>query len=978
MRRIWQRFLSMWPAWRAQPGMECPDAKKTIKLAPRGTSRKGRILVWLRRASQAVFLFLFLFLLVRTEYRGSFADRAQEANRTAAVVGAAMETGRILSLAGGSLVGAAAPMTAVALGDGQYKIDYLDSLLPEIRLDLPTSIFLEADPLVSVSTMLATRSLYAGLAWSLILIGLTVVLGRFFCGWICPLGTLNHLVSYIRPSRVGARRVQANLTRPYQWFKYYLLIALLVAAFFTTLQIGLLDPICFLTRSMSMAVLPAVNYAVRGTLDAMDATDVSWLKAAADAGYAMFDGSLLAARQGFFHWAWVIGAIFILVMLLNRYITRFWCRALCPLGALLGVFSRFSLFGLRKDHAKCTDCNLCLVNCQAADSPQGGVKWQGSECHLCFNCESVCPEDVLHFQFFPNLKTSVEPVPDLKKRAVMLSGFAGLALYPMSRASDMVGKNYDHRVIRPPGSVEEKEFLERCIKCCECMKVCPNNALHPALFEAGLEGVWSPILIARIGYCEHECILCGSVCPTGAIRNISVHEKVGRGEFAGRPVKLGTAFYDLGRCLPWSMDTPCIVCEEICPTSPKAIWAVEEWITKGGSPVRLQKPKVDPQLCIGCGACEKVCPVKDKPAVYVTAIGESRSDDRQLLLDQFAASNDRRWAPPQLEPPGATPAAAPAPAAPAASVKADPRFGQQARPDRAKVEKEQARERKAAMEEAKGARLNAAADPQAALLPKAVGGYVPKEPPRAFVPRDLYEYMNGAAPGFTQYGFRRLVVAEYVKAPKMDEAVTVEVFDMGSPKGAFGKYSVERDPTYDFLSLGVEGYAAGGNVVFWANKFYVKVTGFDDSPAVTKLLRSFAESIAAKIGSPGKPLAIFQRFPFQGRRKATERFIPKEFLDVPGLGGGFSVDYLDEGREFSLFALDVSSEGAARKKLERVRFRFPRAKVEALDGDDVIAVGGDEDALLFLRRKGEVVGVRGRLPHADAVTWARRLFLRKR
>lgn len=988
--KLLQRFKSMWPSVRAQPGgPDAPLARKKIRMAPKGTSKKGRVLVWVRRGAQVVFLVTFMFLLVRTEYRGNFAERAQQTARTAAVVGAAIETSRITTLALGALVGAAMPMTYVAAGEGQYKVGFLDTLLPEIRLDLPTSIFLEADPLVTVSTMIATRSLYAGLAWGLVLLGATILMGRFFCGWICPLGTLNHLFSYIRPSRIGSRRIQANLTKPYQWTKYYLLIAMLVMSLFTTLQIGLLDPICFLTRSLSMAVLPAVNYAVRGTLDVLDATDVSWLKAAADAGYAMFDGNLLAARQGFFHWGWVIGAIFIGIMLLNRYITRFWCRALCPLGAFLGVFSRFAIFGLKKDHAKCTDCNLCLVNCQAADSPQGGVKWQGSECHLCFNCESVCPEDVLHFQFFPNLKTSVAPVPDLHKRAVLFSSFVGLATYPMARASDMVAQNYDHRVIRPPGSVEEKEFLERCIKCCECMKVCPNNALHPALFEAGLEGLWSPIMIPRIGYCEHECVLCGSVCPTGAIRNLSVLEKVGRGEYAGRPIKQGTAFYDLGRCLPWSMDTPCIVCEEICPTSPKAIWAIEEWISKGGVPYRLQKPKVDPQLCIGCGACEKVCPVKDKPAVYVTAIGESRSDERQLLLDKFAASNDRRWQAPSLSPPEGLgkqfpPSLTSPPAqgsgtgsgAAPSTMKADPKFGQEARPDRAAVDQANAEERLAAVGDVKGVRIDPK-DKQAMLFPMAVGGFVPKEPPRAFGPRNLFEYMNGSAPSFLQFGFKRMVVIEYVRAGKLDEAITVEVFDMGSAKGAYGKFSLERDASYEHFPLGVEGYSSGGNVCFVAQQYYVKITGFDDKPESNKLLRSFGLAIAAKIGDPGKPLPVWARFPFQGKLPNTQKYQSRELHEVPGLGGGFVVDYKDAGREFSLFVVDLTSESAARKAMAHAQSRFGRAKLENDGGDETLAVAGDEDALLFVRRKGEVVGLKGRMPHADALAWARRLLLGK-
>jgi ferredoxin len=215
-------------------------------------------------------------------------------------------------------------------------------------------------------------------------------------------------------------------------------------------------------------------------------------------------------------------------------------------------------------------------------------------------------------------------------------------MIPTARIADVLDANYDHRVIRPPGSVEEREFLERCIRCAECMKVCPNNALHPAFFEAGVEGIWTPILIPRIGYCEHSCVLCGDVCPTGAIQKISEEQKMGVGQ---KPISIGTAFYDQGRCLPWSMSVPCIVCEEFCPTSPKAIWVEEVDVPKrepvaaehGKEPpmttVHVQRPHVDPSLCIGCGACEKVCPVQDKPAVYVTSVGETRSKTNVILLE---------------------------------------------------------------------------------------------------------------------------------------------------------------------------------------------------------------------------------------------------------------------------------------------------------------------------------------------------------
>jgi formate hydrogenlyase subunit 6/NADH:ubiquinone oxidoreductase subunit I len=163
------------------------------------------------------------------------------------------------------------------------------------------------------------------------------------------------------------------------------------------------------------------------------------------------------------------------------------------------------------------------------------------------------------------------------------------------------------------------------------MRVCPNNALHPALTEAGVEGLWTPVLVPRIGYCEPTCTLCGQVCPTGAIVEITSKEKAGTGVLP--PVRLGTAFVDRGRCLPWAMGKPCIVCEEWCPTSPKAIHtSTEEITTRSGETLVLQRPHVDPGQCTGCGACEYACPVHDQRAIRVTSVGESRSTENRLLL----------------------------------------------------------------------------------------------------------------------------------------------------------------------------------------------------------------------------------------------------------------------------------------------------------------------------------------------------------
>ncbi|MDH5203643.1 MAG: 4Fe-4S dicluster domain-containing protein, partial [Nitrospirota bacterium] len=208
----------------------------------------------------------------------------------------------------------------------------------------------------------------------------------------------------------------------------------------------------------------------------------------------------------------------------------------------------------------------------------------------------------------------------------IVSMLSGVGAVPLLRIGPLSKSGFlNPKLIRPPGSLEEKEFLKRCVKCGECMKVCITNGLQPTLLEAGLEGIWSPLLIPKIGYCEYRCTLCGQVCPTGAIKKLELKEKV--------KVKIGLAMIDKGRCLPYAHATPCIVCEEVCPTPKKAIWFEQAKVKdREGTEFVIKQPRVDLDLCIGCGICETKCPVIDMPAIYVTSIGESRSKENQLLL----------------------------------------------------------------------------------------------------------------------------------------------------------------------------------------------------------------------------------------------------------------------------------------------------------------------------------------------------------
>ncbi|MBM4370089.1 MAG: 4Fe-4S binding protein [Deltaproteobacteria bacterium] len=523
-----------------------------------------------------------------------------------------------------------------------FEVDFAPGVSGEITLPWPVSWFLELDPLAAVATLLASRTLYEGLLWSLLILIPTIFLGRFFCGWVCPMGTLNHWVSEIpgaRGRRTGAARAATNRYRPWQRAKYLVLAFVLGTAFLGSLQAGLLDPLCLLARSLGTVVLPTLHAAASGVLGWVEGLGWPPLGRAAQGLFEAMSLVLLPFRQAHFQGIVGLGLVFLAVLALNRLFTRFWCRGVCPLGALLGLFSRFSLVRLEKDPSTCTGCGQCLVSCQGADDPIPGASWRKAECHLCLNCEASCPEGSLRFRLGPGrvLPAPAGPVPeavpgvDVGRRTALAALGGGIAAVPMLRTGTALRVDASPLRIRPPGALPEEEFLARCIRCGQCMRVCPNNALHPAALEGGLEGLWTPVLIPRIGYCEPTCTLCGQVCPTGALARLTLPEKVGAEELP--PVRIGTAFVDHGRCLPWAMGRPCIVCEEWCPTSPKAVHLEEALTTdREGRPVAVRRPRVDPALCTGCGACEHACPVQDQRAIRVTAVGESRSGDNQLLV----------------------------------------------------------------------------------------------------------------------------------------------------------------------------------------------------------------------------------------------------------------------------------------------------------------------------------------------------------
>lgn len=463
------------------------------------------------------------------------------------------------------------------------------------RISLAVNSFFRADPLVALSYLLAEKSFNLLLLPGLLLALFTMLLGRFFCGWICPLGTILDLVtSRIRKS-APLRFLQGNV-------KYWLLFPLLFAALFNVNLAGLLDPIAILLRALTFSVYPVFGDSVRQGWVGLyrllgEGRDVL------APGYALLRDHLLPFRETFYPLAFFSFALFLFILFLERYESRAWCRRLCPLGTLLGLLGRFSPFR-RMPADLCSDCSDCRQLCPTTFDQE---ILQQDDCIRCMECTLRCRFKRAGFSF---ARFGGEG-PYLPERRVLLGGL--LSGFLLARLFRFRSPDARARLLRPPGVRDEEEFLKKCVRCGECMKVCLRNALYPAIFQAGFEGISTPLLIPRLGYCEYSCTLCGQVCPTGAIPDLPVEEK--------RLEVIGKAVFDRNHCLPFAKRINCIVCEEHCPIPQKAIRSEEEKTFDGsGTPFVLRKPYMVDELCNGCGICEQVCPLEGKSGIEVFAV----------------------------------------------------------------------------------------------------------------------------------------------------------------------------------------------------------------------------------------------------------------------------------------------------------------------------------------------------------------------
>ncbi len=474
-------------------------------------------------------------------------------------------------------------------------------------IDTPTplDLFLLLDPAAIVFTAISARILAVASIPALLVLVVTLFFGRVFCGYICPMGTTLDGGDKLFGTQ-GKKRPQ---TGKLGLLKYIVLFFLLGASILGVSFVFVAAPLSLITRFYGLLVHPVLAFVSNETLVLIHPL-AEWL--------GMDTLMFMRITTPRFSTQLFVLAFFIALFVLAKVSPRFWCRNLCPSGALMALVSRKPLIR-RFVSDDCTECGKCTLSCPMAaiitDDPHITLH---EECIVCRTCQDICPENAISFNSVKAENAYEQKGCSLTRRQFIYSGLVGAATATvgLTGLNSVHGKPGPGQVapqglIRPPGALPEMDLLAQCIRCGECMAACPTNTLQPIWLDAGFMGLFSPALNLRRSYCSPECNMCGEVCPTGAIRSLSLSERVW--------AKTGTAVIFRQKCLAWEQQKSCMVCDEVCPY--KAV----KFIKEPGN--RVPVPKVNEEKCAGCGYCEHYCPVQNQAAIVVMPMGAIRMSE---------------------------------------------------------------------------------------------------------------------------------------------------------------------------------------------------------------------------------------------------------------------------------------------------------------------------------------------------------------
>lgn len=424
-------------------------------------------------------------------------------------------------------------------------------------------------------------------------IALGLIIGRVYCSTICPLGTLQDIISYLS-RKLGLQKYHEPLQPFASIHLAFLIVTALPVIVGSLFAVTLLDPFSNFGRIAVNLVKPIIlvaNNALSSLLQLFDRYDIYPVEIK---GLSLIP--ILVAV-----------AFLVLIAWMSARHGRLYCNSICPVGSLLRLASRYSLLRIAIDDKHCKSCQLCQRVCKAGCIDRKRKTVDFERCVACYNCFAACPSGGLkYFWSFQNTNEARASVDSSRRSFLMgwplLFVSPGIAkdtikvVKPQKESTIPERKQY---AVTPPGSLSLSHFTETCTGCHLCISACPPRVLQPSLLQYGLAGLLQPTMDFDTSYCTFDCTACTEVCPSGALRKLTLEEK--------KVSQAGRAVFIKENCVVFTENTDCGACTEHCPT--KAVTMV---------PYKNSRlPEVHSEYCIGCGACEHACPTRPYRAIYV-------------------------------------------------------------------------------------------------------------------------------------------------------------------------------------------------------------------------------------------------------------------------------------------------------------------------------------------------------------------------
>ncbi len=431
------------------------------------------------------------------------------------------------------------------------------------------------------------------------LVVMTLFFGRIYCSSVCPMGVFQDIVSWIS-KRTGKKKKRYSFSKAKTILRWSALgVAVVGFIFGFSVLTGLIEPYSAYGRMASNIFRP-VYMEGNNLLESI---------------FSRFDNYTFYKTEIFINsvFALIISLLtFVIIGFLAWKYGRTYCNTICPVGTILGFLSKFSLLKIRINSHKCNACGLCESKCKASCIDTHNkeiVTVDYSRCVDCFNCLGSCKRNAIAFSLSARKEKIIkvgEEQTDEGKRRFLLAGIATAIAIPATWAQKNAGSVLNGVIrkrktpITPPGSISAEHLLQHCTSCHLCVSKCPSRVLKPAFMEYGIGGMMQPMMYFEKGFCNYDCTVCSEVCPTSAIQPLTKEQK--------HLTQVGRVVFDQSICVVQTEGTNCGACAEHCPTQAVTMVPYKEGLTI---------PHINPDICVGCGGCEFICPVRPNRAIYV-------------------------------------------------------------------------------------------------------------------------------------------------------------------------------------------------------------------------------------------------------------------------------------------------------------------------------------------------------------------------